>query len=133
MGSEPDLRDNALPPVSDISSVVPSSDLSQLEKGVDPPVCPELFGLHSSSSEGDIAEVAHFASGKDAEVVSPPATSDVVPPSVVADACDESNVEDEVSPLDLSQSIFDTEITDVVSGQRKRPLPDSSGDDEAEF
>lgn len=72
-------------------------------------------------------------------MVSPAATSDVVPPSVVADAsmnneaCDESNVEDEVSPLDLSESIFDTEITDVVSGQSKRPLPDSSGDDEAEF
>lgn len=63
----------------------------------------------------------------------------MVPPSVVADAsmendaCDESNVEDEVSPLDLSQSIFDTEITDVVSGLRKPPLPDSSGDNEAEF
>ena len=72
-------------------------------------------------------------------MVPPPATSDVVPPSVVVDAsmendaCDKSNVEDEVSPLDLSQSIFDTEITDVVSGLRKRPLPDSSGDNEAEF
>lgn len=36
VGSEPDLRDNELSQVSDISSVVPPSDLSQLEKGVEP-------------------------------------------------------------------------------------------------
>ena len=87
-----------------------------------------------SSSEDDITEVANSALEGDAVEVCPPAASDVVPPSAVADAptenetCDGTNAVDKVSPLDSSQSMFDTETTDVVSGQRKRPLPDCSGE-----
>jgi len=119
-----------------LPSVTSPSDLGQGEKRVDPPVRAELFALPSSSSEDDVAEVANSASERDAQETVSPAMSDVVPPSVGADAsteneaCDETNVEDAVAPLDLSQSMFDTEITDVVSGQRMRPLPDSSGEDE---
>ena len=131
LGSEPDLRDNELSPITDVSSVVSPSDLGQGEKGVHPPVRAELCTLPLSSSEDDIADVANSALERDAEEVCRPAASDVVPPSVVADAstenetCDETNAEDVVAPLDPSQSMFDTETTDVVSGQRKRPLPDS--------
>ena len=105
--------------------------VGQGEKGVHPPVRAELCTLPLSSSEDDIAEAANSALERDVEEVCPPAASDVVPPSVVADAstenetCDETNAEDVVAPLDPSQSMFDTETTDVVSGQRKRPLPDS--------
>ena len=136
LGSEPDLRDSELSSITNGSSVVSPSDLGRVEKGVHPPVRAESCALPSSSSEDDIAEVANSNFVTDAEEVSPPAASDVVPPSVVTDAptenetCDGTDVEDVVAPPDPSQSMFDTETTDVVSGQRKRPLPDSSGEEE---
>ena len=131
VGSQPDLRDNELSPITDVSSVVSPADQGQGAMGVHPPARAELCALPLSSSEDDIAEVPNSALLRDAEEVCPPAASDVVPPSVVADAssenetCDETNAEDVVASLDPSQSMFDTETTDVVSGQRKRPLPDS--------
>ena len=136
LGSEPDLWDNELSLITDVSSVVSPSDLGQGEKGVHPPVRAESCALPLSSSEDDIAEVANSALEGDAEEVCSPAVSDLVPPSVVADAstenetCDRTNAVNEVTPLDPSQSMFDTETTDVVSGQRRRPVPDSSGEEE---
>ena len=131
LSSEPDLRYNELSSITEGSSVVSPSDLGRVEKGFHPPVRAESCALPSSSSEDDIAEVANSDLVTDAEEVSPPVASDVVPPSVVADAstenvtCDGTDVEDVVAPSYPSQSMFDTETTDVVSGQRKRPLVDS--------
>ena len=133
VGSQPDLRDNELSPTTDVSSVVSPTDQGQGAMGVHPPARAELCALPLSSSEDDIAEVPNSALVRDAEEVCPPAASDVVPPSAVADASSENetgvetNVEDVMDP---SQSMFDTETTDVVSGQKKRPLPDSSGEEE---
>ena len=136
LGSESDLRDNELSSITDVSTVFSPSDLGQGEKGVHPRVGAESCPLPLSSSEDDITEVSNSALEGDAEEVCPPAASDAVPAPVVADAptenetCDGTNAVDEVTPLDPSQSMFETETTDVVSGQRKRPLADSSGEEE---